>query len=179
MFPLRARNLESVYTARLRFGILQAIHLSPGSLFALVLSDVIPALALPELPVLGLDVVGKGLGLDEAVVVVVGVVVLGPNVLHLVDITALGAALNRALAGHLRTGMECVSGLSAGLAWWRGVVTTDREPDDVVGVGRETSAASVLLRARGADHDGVFERAWRQSAQTFLPAGYPAALTLA
>lgn len=54
--------------------------------------------------VLGLDVVGKGLGLlDTVVVVVMVVVVLGADVLHLVDGAALGAALNGALAGDLFT----------------------------------------------------------------------------
>lgn len=54
------------------------------------------------LPVLGLDVVGEGLGLLVAVVVVVAVaVVLGSDVLHLVDAAALGASLHRSLAGHL------------------------------------------------------------------------------
>lgn len=52
--------------------------------------------------VLGLDVVGKGLGLLELlVVVVVVVVVLGADVLHLVDATALGASLDGALTGNL------------------------------------------------------------------------------
>lgn len=57
-----------------------------------------------DLPVLGLDVVGKGLGLLEAVVVVIVVVVvgvLGTDVVHLVDVAALGAALDGALASHL------------------------------------------------------------------------------
>ena len=55
-----------------------------------------------NLVVLGLDEVGEGLGLLVAVVVVVSVaVVLGTDVLHLVDTTALGAALDRALTGHL------------------------------------------------------------------------------
>lgn len=61
------------------------------------------------LPVLGLDVVGKGLGLLEAVVVVVvvvSVVVLGTDVVHLVDVAALGAALDGALAGHLVVSSE-------------------------------------------------------------------------
>lgn len=54
--------------------------------------------------VLGLDEVGKGLGLLVAVVVVVAVVVgvLGrADVLHLVDRAALGAALDGAVAGDL------------------------------------------------------------------------------
>jgi hypothetical protein len=55
-----------------------------------------------DLPVLGLDVVGEGLGLLVAVVVVVvAVVVLGSDVLHLVDAAALGASLDGALTGHL------------------------------------------------------------------------------
>ena len=54
--------------------------------------------------VLGLDVVGEGLGLLKGrvvVVVVMVVVVLGTNVLHLVDAAALGATLDGAVAGHL------------------------------------------------------------------------------
>lgn len=55
--------------------------------------------------VLGLDVVGKGLGLLVlgVVVVVAVVVVLGTNKVHLVDATALGAALNGAVLGELKT----------------------------------------------------------------------------
>lgn len=53
----------------------------------------------------GLDEVREGLGLLVAVVVVaVVVVVLGTDVLHLVDATALGAALDGAVAGDLSTG---------------------------------------------------------------------------
>lgn len=55
-----------------------------------------------NLAVLGLDKVGKGLGLLVAVVVVAVVVVLRSDVLHLVDAAALGASLNGALAVHLR-----------------------------------------------------------------------------
>ena len=56
----------------------------------------------PHLPVLRLDVVGEGLGLLETVVVVVAVVViLGTNILHLVDAAALGASLDWSLTGHL------------------------------------------------------------------------------
>lgn len=55
-----------------------------------------------NLAVLRLDEVGKGLGLLVTVVVVVSVaVVLGTDVLHLVDTTAFGAALDWALTGHL------------------------------------------------------------------------------
>lgn len=58
-----------------------------------------------DLPVVGLDEVGEVLGLLVAVVVVTVVVVvavvLGSEVLHLVDVTALGASLDGALAGDL------------------------------------------------------------------------------
>lgn len=70
-----------------------------------------------HLSVLRLHEIGKRLRLLEqrvrvavvvsiiVVVVVVVAIVLGSDVLHLVDGAALGAALDRALAGHLR----CVS----------------------------------------------------------------------
>lgn len=51
--------------------------------------------------VLGLDVIGKGLGLLELGRVVVVVVILGADVVHLVDAAALGASLDGALAGEL------------------------------------------------------------------------------
>lgn len=63
-----------------------------------------PVYLLPDLPVLRLDEVAEVLGLLVAVVVVAMVivaVVLGPNVAHLVDTAALGAALNGALLGNL------------------------------------------------------------------------------
>lgn len=63
--------------------------------------------ARPRLVVVGLDEVGEVLGLLVAVVVVavaVAVVVLGADVLHLVDVAALGAALNGAVAGDLDGG---------------------------------------------------------------------------
>lgn len=69
-----------------------------------------------------------------AVAVVVAVtIVLGTNVLHLVNGTALGAALDGAVAG-------------------------GGEPDDNVGVGRVTGAAKVLLVTEGLDGDGVLKR---------------------
>lgn len=56
--------------------------------------------------VLGLDEVGKGLGLGNLLAVVsvavIVTVVLGSNVLHLVDAAALGASLQRTLLGKLR-----------------------------------------------------------------------------
>lgn len=53
--------------------------------------------------VLGLDVIGEGLGLLVAVVVVAVVVVRGTDVVHLVDAAALGAALDGAVLGDLGT----------------------------------------------------------------------------
>lgn len=55
--------------------------------------------------VLGLDVIGEGLGLGVLRRVVVVVIVLGTNVVHLVDAAALGATLDGALAGDL--GSQC------------------------------------------------------------------------
>lgn len=60
--------------------------------------------------------------------------VLGADVLHLVDGTALGAALDGAVAG-------------------------GGEPDDNVRVGRVAGAAKVLLVTEGLDGDRVVERA--------------------
>jgi hypothetical protein len=63
--------------------------------------------------VLGLDEVGEGLGLlnllGVVAVAVVVAVVLGSNVLHLVDATALGASLQRTLLGKLRISYSTVS----------------------------------------------------------------------
>lgn len=66
----------------------------------------------PRLVVLGLDEVGEVLGLLVAVVVmaVAVVVVLGADVLHLVDAAALGAALDGAVAGDL-DGRSCALAL--------------------------------------------------------------------
>jgi hypothetical protein len=54
--------------------------------------------------VLGLDVIGEGLGLRVLRRVVV-VIVLGTNIVHLVDAAALRATLDGALAGDL--GSQC------------------------------------------------------------------------
>lgn len=53
--------------------------------------------------VLGLDVIGESLGLGELglMVVVVVSIVLGADVVHLVDAAALGASLNGTLTGKL------------------------------------------------------------------------------
>lgn len=69
--------------------------------------------------------------------VAVAVLVVGlrrANVLQLVDRAALGAALNRAVAG-------------------------GGEPDDVVGVGRAAGATDVLLVTEALDDDRVVESA--------------------
>ena len=99
----------------------------------------------PDLPVLRLDKVGEGLGLLVAVTVAVIVavavgVLLGANVLHLIDAAALGASLDGALTGHA-------------------------QPDDGVGVSRAAGAAGVLLVTGRADEDGVVQGAYvmRQS----------------
>lgn len=123
-----------------------------------------------DLSVLWLDEVGKGLWLSlvwvgvtvvVAVVVVVVIVVsiiLWADVLHLVDRAALWAALDWALAGHLRV----VSVWS----WYvrhkprsnsegRGWKSAYSQPDSDVGVSWETSATSVLLISERSDHDWV------------------------
>lgn len=78
----------------------------------------------------------------NVVVVVVVVAVLGADVLHLVDGTALGATLDGAVAG-------------------------GGEPDDNVRVGRVAGAAKVLLVTEGLDGDGVVKRACVLLAQLF------------
>jgi hypothetical protein len=94
--------------------------------------------ALKSAPVLRLQVVDHrfrlaapvGLGI-RAVVVVVRV--LGwADILHLDDVAALVAALDRSLAAR-------------------------HEPLDDVGIGGHAGAAHVLLVAEGLDNDGVFE----------------------
>ena len=75
-----------------------------------------------------------------AVAVAVAVVaLLGSNVVHLVDGTALRATLDRAVAG---------SG----------------EPDNNVRVGRVAGAAKVLLVTERLDGDGVVERSCVETA---------------
>lgn len=65
-----------------------------------------PLLVPLDLPVIGLDKVAHVLGLLVSVVVVTVVVVvisLGTDVLHLVDVAAFGASLDRAVTGNLHT----------------------------------------------------------------------------
>lgn len=109
------------------------------------------------LPVLGLDIVGKGLGLLVAVVVVVAVAIVGrSDVLHLINATALGASLNRSRARHLKQVAHDVSLLNTRWAEGGGWQTYT-EPDDNVGVGGGAGAANVLLITRRLDNDGVVE----------------------
>jgi hypothetical protein len=58
--------------------------------------------------VLRLDVIGKSLGLLKLRRVVVVVIVLRTDVVHLVDAAALGASLDRALAGELEVTMSAI-----------------------------------------------------------------------
>lgn len=74
-------------------------------------------------------------------------VVRGANVLHLVDTTALGAALDGALAGDLLL-------LSAFHSSPK-TFNTYAEPLDAVGVGGEAGTTGKLLVTSRADGDGV------------------------
>lgn len=121
------------------------------------LCKILPATHL-SVAVLGLDIVGKGLGLLELlVVVVVVVVVLGAGVLHLVHAAALGAALDRAVAGHLVTISQHEQAGKRG--------KTHAEPGSVVGVGGDTRAAGKLLLTSRADGDGVLHGAQAASVE--------------
>lgn len=127
-------------------------------------------------PVLGLDEVGKGLGLNvrgvvvTVVVVVVvydgvrireghrwliahtGVVSLGTDVVQLNDVTALVATLNGALTGDL------TDWLVLDFVFCRG--TSYGQPVNLVGVDGVTSATSVLLITGTVNHDGVVDRSY-------------------
>lgn len=79
------------------------------------------------IPILGLDIISHGLwvlvwlGVVVTVpVIIVVVIISGPKVIHLVDTTALWAALN-------------------------GTVTGDREPDSVMRIGRMTGTTKVSI----------------------------------
>jgi len=130
------RDVE-IYTAPLP-SMLQAPSLLPSCL--------IPTSPTRLVTVLGLDKVGKGLGFLVTVVVVVVSVVRGANILHLVDAAALGAPLDGPLLGHLEG--------SAPNTCCPGQVTYTK-PDDVVGIGRNTGAAGILLVAGRAHENGA------------------------
>lgn len=108
--------------------------------------------------VLGLDEVGKGLGLGNLLgvvsVAVVVAVVLGSNVFHLVDAAALRASLQRTLLGKLRIVTSTVSIFRAEPICVMQFLTY-AEPDNDVGVGGIASATSKLLIAGGAHQDGA------------------------
>lgn len=109
-----------------------------------------------RLPVLGLDKVAKVLWLLISVVVVAVVivsVVRRANVLHLVDTTALGAALDRAVLGDLfENGQHTLPP-----SLWK--KETYRQPNDTVRVGRVARATGILLLAGGSHQDGLLQRA--------------------
>lgn len=90
-------------------------------------------------------------------------IVLGADVVHLVNTTALGAALDGAFAGHLCTVSSApIIPPRIGAAHGRG---THAEPDNVVRVSRVTSAAGILLLAGRADGDGILHGALARSIQ--------------
>jgi hypothetical protein len=106
--------------------------------------------------VLGLDVIGKGLGLLKLRRVVVVVIILRTDVVHLVDAAALGASLDRALAGELNS--QCQQFTSVRPGREKKKVKTHAEPVNTVRVGGETSATSELLVTSRSNHDGVLHR---------------------
>lgn len=108
--------------------------------------------------VLGLDEVGKSLGLLKLLLVVVVMVVLGTDILHLVHASALRAALDGAVAGHLST-IISNQPFSRNVDVVVDVVGTHAEPGSGVGVSWDTSAASKLLITGGAEGDGVLHSA--------------------
>jgi hypothetical protein len=152
------RDIEELYTARLHAAdILQVslpLHrrLAPSNNNA----KPPPQTATTRLPVLGLDEVGEVLGLLVSVVVVavavIVVIVSGAHIVHLVNAAALRAPLNGALAGHLKTISIAQSPARK--------EKTYAEPDDVVGVSRETGASGILLLTSGADENGVLDSSY-------------------
>lgn len=113
--------------------------------------------------VLGLDKVGKGLGLLEfGAMVVVVVVIFRTNVVHLVDAAAFGASLDWALLGKLHAIESRQLKTMFPLYWLNGIpdeqMGTDTEPSDNVRVGRRAGATSKLLVTRRANEYGVLHR---------------------
>jgi hypothetical protein len=88
------------------------------------------------------------------VVTVVMWIIHGPNILHLQDISAFRAALDRALARHLATHVR--TGFDLPKHSWRG---TYGEPDRNMGIGGVAGAASILLITKRLDNNRVVERA--------------------
>lgn len=83
-------------------------------------------------------------------------VILGADVVHLVDAAALGAALKRALLGKLADKGVNMAKLIIRYRQQRGI--TYAEPGDDVRVGRVAGATDVLLLTSGADRDGAVHR---------------------
>lgn len=97
--PLRDRSYPSPLYNR---NDTAQTSMHPSNVTQCALSTVVMlASVVAGLVVLGLDEVAHVLGLLVSVVVVAVVVVLGTDVLHLVDVAALGASFDRAVAGDL------------------------------------------------------------------------------
>lgn len=84
------------------------------------------------------------------VVVVVMGILGGANIIHLEDIAALWASLNRSVSSHLNRTLSMLAGKGAFFD-----EVTYGEPDNVMRVGRDTGATSILLLASRLDNDGV------------------------
>lgn len=118
-----------------------------------------PFLGPSRLVVFGLDKVAEVLGLLVSVVVVAVVIVAvvrRANVLHLVDIAALGAALDGAVLGNL----ICESAFR----YFppppkKAMVDTYRQPNNAVRVGRVSGATGILLITGGPHQDGLLQSA--------------------
>lgn len=87
------------------------------------------------------------------VTVVIVSVIRRAYVFHLVDVAALGAALDGAVLGNLSASQHAiVSSISPDL-----VKQAYRQPNDTVRVGRVARATSILLIAGRSHQDGLFE----------------------
>ena len=98
------------------------------------------------------------------------VVILGTNILHLVDAAALGASLHRSLTRHLSGeagvshdtssyGQSTCYGISDALSLVKETArgSTYSEPVNDVRVSRDAGAASILLITSGLDHNRVVD----------------------
>lgn len=152
------RLLTRLSTASSHLAILQSQFYLPTPVRKHKATTSIPT----SLSVLRADEIREGLGLLVAVAVAVVVVVvvmgvsLGADVLHLQDVAALRAALDRAVTGHL-DGEELGDCTISHTAPCSRGGRTYREPDGDVGIGGIAGAASVLLIAEGLDDDGVIK----------------------
>ena len=81
-------------------------------------------------------------------------VLIGADVVQLDDVTALAAALERAVTGHLERNDK-----QPRLGCQESRHSTYRQPVDLVRVGRVASATGVLLVTGTVDNDGVVKGA--------------------